>query len=399
MKIALLSTMESVAVSGGDPRAFLKLAGRSIIQHQLECALALGCEKIVCQAFGLSQELIELQHLTEKSGAQFQVLSGPRGLSGIVRATDELLVIADGVVPDRALAEKLLGDRPAVLVFPADEGIAAGFERIDREYAWAGLFMVRGSAVERLADLPPDADPIAGLLRIALQTSTRIASMPPGILSGREWGLVQSEPDAAEFETVWLSRHVRPAPFIAPSLAFADRTATVLMKRSNAKKFGSNAILASAAGLSAIAGLTGWLWQPMAGMALAGLAYLVVRTGGALRSIEGIGRAAHYGSGMVASGLGVGLDVLLVCLAGLASPGPNRPVAILSVAALVLALRLGAVLPLRKWKIFLADRALLAITLSVAIYLSYLILITQLLTAITLFAILVDASRSKITRA
>lgn len=398
MRVALLSTIESVSAAGANPRGYLSVAGRAIVQHQLECAIALGCEKIACQASGLPQELLALQHLAETSGVQFQVISGSRALSGMVRADDELLVIADGVLPDQALAEKLLANRPAIFVLPADEGIAAGFERIDREHAWAGLLMVRGPAVERLADLPPDADPIAGLLRIALQSGTRTVPMPTGVLAERQWGLVQSEPDAADFEKVWLERNVQPAIFIAPSLALADRIAIRLMKGSGGRKIGSNAILAGAAGLGVIAGFTGWLWQPVAGIALMALAYLVVRIGGALRSIEAIGRTRQQGSGRTASWLGIAFDILLVCLSGFDSLASERLSAIFGVAALLVALRLGEALPLHKWKIFFADRTLLAIALASAANYSQLIVVSELLTVLCLSAILLETSRSKITR-
>ncbi len=398
MRVALLSTMESVAAAGGDPRGFLTVAGRSVVQHQLECALALGCEKIACHAHGLPQELVALQHLAEKAGARFQVILGPRALSGMVRAADELLVFADGLLPDCALAEKLLADRPSVLALPADEGIAAGFERIDREYAWAGLLMVRGPAVERLADLPPDADPIAGLLRIALQAGTRIVPMAPGILAGREWGLVQTEDDAEEFEEVWLGRHVRPATFAAPFLAVSDRAATALMKRSDGRKFGGNAVQAGAAGFGVLAGLAAWFWQPVAGMALMAAAYFLARTGGALRLIEGLGRTPPQSHGRISRWLGTAFDILLAGIVGLASLPQDHGIAILGAAVLLFALHLGQGLPLRNWKIVLSDRILLAATLSIAAYFEQLSYVLHILSALILVAILLDLRRSKLTR-
>lgn len=399
MRVALLSTIESVATAGADPRGFLAVVGRSVVQHQLECALALGCEKIACHAHGLPQELVALQHQAEKAGARFQVIPGPRALSGMVRAADELLVFADGLLPDRALAEELLADRPSVLALPADVGIAAGFERIDWEYAWAGLLMVRGPAVERLADLPPDADPIAGLLRIALQSGTRIVPMPPGILADREWGLVQSEGDAEEFEKVWLGRHVRPATFAAPFLALADRAATALMKRSDGRKFGGNAVQAGAAGIGVLAGLATWFWEPVAGMALMAAAYFMARTGGVLRSIEGQGRARPQGFDRISGWFGVALDILLAGIVGLAGFPQDHLVAFLGAAALLFALHLGEALPLRKWKIVLGDRILLAATLSIAAYFWQLNYILHILSALILAALLLDLRRSKLTRA
>lgn len=403
MRVALLSTLESVAAAGGDPRGFMTVAGRSIVRHQLECALALGCEKIACHAAGLPRELVALQHLAEKAGAQFQVIPGARVLSGMVRAADELMVFAEGLLPDPVLAKKLLADRPAVLALPAEEGVAAGFERIDREYAWAGLFMVRGSAVERLSELPPDADPIAGLLRIALQSGTRIVTMPPGILAGREWGLVQSEDGAAEFEQVWLTRNVRSASFAAPFLALADRAATVLMRRSDERKFGGAAILGSAAGVGVIAGLAAWYWTPVAGMALMAPAYFLARTGAALRSIEGLaigglGRSVPQGFGRISGWLGAALDIGLVVITGLASSRPDQLTAMLGAALLLLALRLGERLPLRNWKIVLGDRILLAAVLAGAAHFDQLITISQIFAGLTLAAILLDLSKSKLTR-
>lgn len=408
MRVALLSTLESVAAAGGDPRGFMTVAGRSIVRHQLECALALGCEKIACHAAGLPRELVALQHLAEKAGAQFQVIPGARALSGMVRAADELMVFAEGLLPDPVLAKKLLADRPAVLALPAEEGVAAGFERIDREYAWAGLLMLRGSAVERLSELPPDADPIAGLLRIALQSGTRIVTMPPGILAGREWGLVQSEDGAAEFEQVWLARNVRSASFAAPFLALADRAATVLMRRSDERKFGGAAILGSAAGVGVIAGLAAWYWTPVAGMALMAPAYFLARTGAALRSIEGLaigglaigglGRSVPQSFGRISGWLGAALDIGLVVITGLASSRPDQLTAMLGAALLLLALRLGERLPLRNWKIVLGDRILLAAALAGAAHFGQLITISQIFAGFTLAAILLDLSKSKLTR-
>lgn len=398
MRVALLSSMESAAAAGGDPRAFLIVAGRTVVQHQLECALALGCEKIACHAHGLPQELVAMQHLAEKAGARFQVIPGSLALSGMVRAADELLVFADGLLPDRALAEKMLADRPAVLALPAEEGIAAGLERIDREYAWAGLLMVRGPAANRLADLPPDADPVAGLLRIALQDGTRIVPMPPSILAGREWGLVQSEGDSEQFEEVWLGRHIRPASFAAPALAMADRAATALMKRSDGRKFGGNAVRAAAAGFGLLAGLSAWFWEPVAGMALMAAAYFLVRTGGALRSIEGLGRAAPQGEGRISGWLDAAFDILLAGIIGLASLPQDRGVTILAAAVLLFTLHLGQGLPLRNWKIVLGDRILLAATLSIAAYFGQLNYALHILSALILVVILFDLGSSKLTR-
>lgn len=398
MRVALLSTMNSIADAGGDRCGFLTVAGRPVIQHQLECALALGCEKIACQAIGLPNELLAVQHSAEKAGVQFQVISGPRILSGMVNATDELLVFADGLLPDQAAAEAVLAGKPAVVVIPADEGVAEGYERIDRDNAWAGLFLVRGPAVERLTELPADADPVAGLLRIALQSGTRIVSLPDQVLANHEWGLVLNEQNARAMETVWLDKHVRPASFVAPSLALADRFATVLMTRWGDARVNSAGILAVAAGLGLIAVLLGWFWQPFVGMWVAAAAYFFGRIGASLGMVERIGRPASEVSARLAVWLLGALDIVLIAVTAMITDGSSQMIGTLSVTALLLALRLGWVLPLRGWKILLADRSLLTMILAVSVYFSQIIVVSQFLVIFCLVAVLLDCRRSKITR-
>src|SRR5690606_41211862 len=59
-------------------------------------------------------------------------------LLGAVRADDELLALAPGLLPEAADALEGLGKRKGVLVLPAGPGVAAGFERLDLNRAWAG---------------------------------------------------------------------------------------------------------------------------------------------------------------------------------------------------------------------------------------------------------------------
>src|SRR5690606_40835190 len=90
-------------------------------------------------------------------------------LLGAVRADDELLALAPGLLPEAADALEGLGKRKGVLVLPAGPGVAAGFERLDLNRAWAGALVVGGAQVELLSDLPPDIEPTSALVRIALQ--------------------------------------------------------------------------------------------------------------------------------------------------------------------------------------------------------------------------------------
>ena len=88
--------MEPSAADSAIPRAFLHVGGLTLARQQLGLALALGCERIACVARGLTPEMLALQHAAEKAGAQFHVITGPRALSGLVTATDEVLALAEG---------------------------------------------------------------------------------------------------------------------------------------------------------------------------------------------------------------------------------------------------------------------------------------------------------------
>ncbi len=398
VRVALLSTIEAVARAGGDPRAFLPLAGRMVVQYQLESALAMGCERIACHAVGLPRELVALQHQAEKAGAQFQVIHDNRALSGMVRAADEIVVFADSLVIDQELALAALSNRPGILVFPAEEGVAAGYERIDRDYAWAGVFIAPGSTVERLADLPHDADPVSSLLRIALQSGVRPRPMPAGSLASHNWGLIQSAEDAENFEQHWLGRHARRAPYYAPFLALADRAAIALVAFGPdvARKYGRIFGLSGAMGLAA--GLAGWFWSPVAALVLACGAFLAGRVAGSMREIALAGRHQRTESHLTQRGFELFYDILLLLVTLLAAPEAERSAVLLGMASVLLLLRLGRGLPLRKWKILLEDRPFLAAGLAAASFTDDIVIVLQILVLAIVTAMLLDNVRPRLTQ-
>ena len=99
MRVALLSMLDSAGEPGDGHRAFISFAGKTIARRQIELALSLGCERVVCLADNLGPGLITLQHEVEGAGAKFHVISKPRALCGLVYASDELIVLDDGVLP------------------------------------------------------------------------------------------------------------------------------------------------------------------------------------------------------------------------------------------------------------------------------------------------------------
>lgn len=189
------------------PRARLRVGGISLARHQLGIALGLGCERIVCIARGFGPELVELQQVVEKHGGRFHVVSGSRGLTGLITANDELIVLTDGLFaePDEAVSQLEAGQ--GVIVQPIEVGAPAGFERIDLNHAAAGAMRMPGQLVERIAELPADCDVVSSLQRIALQAGVPQRMLPHGPRGRGTWRLVRDEGEAQVIENEWFRQN------------------------------------------------------------------------------------------------------------------------------------------------------------------------------------------------
>ena len=198
MKIGLTSITRR---SEGAIRPFigeLSLAGISVAERQLDFAISLGCERVICIAQSFERGISSLQRRADAAGVKFNAIAGPRALLGLIGTTDQLLVIAEGLLPDRDIAQEYLAAGDTVLVLPVEAGIAVGFERIDLNHAWAGVVSLQGRLVERLSQLPPDCDAVSALLRIALQGHVAERALPESVLVDRHWVLVGNEGQLAE---------------------------------------------------------------------------------------------------------------------------------------------------------------------------------------------------------
>jgi hypothetical protein len=388
VRIALISTM---APPGGGDVLLRPLAGRSVARRQVDLALALGCERVACLADAPSSQVVAMQHAAEHAGAQFNALTNTRGLAGLVHAADELLVLAPGVLPQADLLTHALGDRPSVLVLPADEAVPAGFERIDREFAWAGVLLTRGAAVERLNELPPDSDPISSLLRIALQSGTRVVALPADTMSDGKL-LQAGDVQALErAENTWLAASGELPSWRTPGAAFVAR----LARRTAARALrGGRAVLVTdifggvaAAGAAAL----GCIERPafaLGSLVLAAGAFALGRT---WRRIErgppkGVRRTRWWERGET-----LALDAAFVAVAVFAAPLEASSAAFAALA-LVLAMRIAATEPSASWARAASDRIVLFALLAGAASLGYLIPAIQVL-ALTALA-MVLASRS-----
>ena len=258
------------------------LAGRSVLAWQAELALALACERIICLCDNVSDTILSLQRAIEGEGGEFHAVRTNLQLVSMVRADDELVMIADGLLADpetvRAFAlheSDILHDTDAVqeagsTAKPMRKGIAtlaAGhrlaeahpmdFERIDRERHWAGLAVIRAGQVEQLADLPPDGDAMSLLLRLALQGRLACRALPSDALENEHgdarWMLACNTAALAERERALLNTNAPAVLWTGPGDAIADTVAREIAPRWIEKGPELSALAAGAFALGGVA--------------------------------------------------------------------------------------------------------------------------------------------------
>lgn len=361
--------MEPSSDAGAAPRAFLRVGGISVARQQVALALALECERVVCLAAGMNPHLIDLQHAVEAAGVKFHVIGGARALLGLITTVDEVIVLGDGLFASVGEAAALLGEGQAVLVQSIEQGLAAGFERIDINHASAAAMRLPGRLVERIAELPADCDVSSALQRIALQAGVRQRSIPAGTAGQLFWTLVRSEAEAHALEPLWVRQRTGDDRPMGPS-----RWLALLGVRSFGPAMlhaGSGAgVLAAAAMLMGLFGLcAGWLNWPVLGLSLCAGGWLLREAAMLLARIQGESSDSRREL-MVLGGYGWLLDGLIIALAGWGSaalPGMHLIERFFPVFMLVALLRILGQVFGGKAAVWLEDRALLAAALGMSL--------------------------------
>lgn len=293
MRIALLSALADPSRAGAGPGegerpAFRRFAGKTVLAHQIDCAAHLRCERVLCMSGDTAPEISAARNYAERAGLRFERVDSLARLMSRITATDEIVLIADGVLPDRRALVKALGARPRILAFPAEPALSRGFERIDAERAWSGVLSAPGHCVARLADLPGDCELASSLLRIALQAGVEITLIDAELMRDSRW-LRRVERDAdTQSEWRWVTSQVGPAPFTAPGLAATER-AGLLWAREVAGgrwRYAPHTI-GGACGLGAVA--AGFGDRPAVGLALLLIASMASAVAAIAGRVESLG--------------------------------------------------------------------------------------------------------------
>ena len=364
----MLSLVEPSS-EGYVPRAFLRVGGLTVARQQLGIALALECERIICLAPALTPDIVQLQHLAEARGAQFNVISGPRPLLGLINTGDEIIAFADGLFSSTAETVDLLSESQGVLVQPVEQGMAAGFERIDLNHAAAGAIRIPGRLVEQIATLPADCDAISALQRIALQAGIKQRGIPTPGQDGLFWTLVRSDAEAHTIEPQWIRQRTRDTVPLGPARGLA-----LLAVRSFGPALlhagtGSRALVIAAVVLALLALGAGWFTLPVLGLGLTAMGWILRESAALLARIEH--EAAPKRSGIDSLAVyGWALDSVIVVLfawgAGV-DPAHSLLDRMFPPFMLIAQLRIVAAIHDGRWGAWLTDRSLLSLALMGAI--------------------------------
>lgn len=392
LRTALLSTLERTET--GTPRAFLELGGRPVIAWQAELVRELGCTRIICLCDGPTPELLALQQTAEAEGVQVNLVRGPLQLVGLVSADQELLVLADGLVPDRTIATRLFGEGRGVATLPAEAGIAAGFERIDAANSWGGVIVARGSIVEKLADMPPDSDSISLLLRLALQSGSRTVALDTAWLHSGDWMLMSDATHVSARENALLDAHAAHAPWSGPGRALAAK----LARRLSPGQLGRGPALFGGAFL---AGGVGAIAAASREYAVAAMLLLAV-SGFSLATARALGRfkSGLFGrsNGSIFDRFGKGLlDIAAIVSLTIPATVPMLGERLFLPVMLVGLLRLAERVDAPRWQALWGDRIALALVLGGGAWFGFLPETMATITLIALIFCLFFRSESSIT--
>ncbi len=356
---------EPADTSGQVRRASLIVAGQSLARRQAELAFALGCGAIVCLVDTTDPALSLLQSEVESAGKRFDIARDAAELRAVCHASDELLVIADGLLADASMGAELMRPGIGVLVQPADIGLALGFERLDLTRATGGMLLIPGRL---LADLPDGYDVTSALTRVALQAGIPTREVPDEARAGGRWRIVRDEAEAHAIDDEWVAFNLGEGRDASPSEALA---------RAGIRAFGSTLLHAgSGSRMLALGALIlllmslalGWLRVFTLAFVLVALSNLVGQAGLLLMRVERGAATPQGGPRALAGVLECLIDAALVLL--MIWPAPAFPTGTLAGRAfaplmLVLLVRVTPRVYERRPARWLTDRTIVALVLAI----------------------------------
>jgi hypothetical protein len=236
-----------------------------VLDWQIALARELGCERIILLGRRPDTGTLSSERARILKGCELHMLHGFKRLPAMLHSDDELLIVADGVVGNQDLIAELLSRqtdygrqeagmalRKLVLCLPSDVPQARAFpddfERIDAERCWAGVLLMQAGPVQRLADFPPDSNPVSLLLRLALQAGIPCHTLSSDESAGQRWVFAHDDAAIAEREQALISQPAGEIFWSAPLALLADQ----IVRQTGARGLRQGEPWSSFAGLAAL---------------------------------------------------------------------------------------------------------------------------------------------------
>lgn len=164
-------------------RAELPLAGQTLIEQQARLLASAGATHLVLLVERLPPALLAAVDRLRRDGLSVEIARNVAEAADRVHPEERLVLLADGVVTDRAVLDRLL-TRPddAVLTLP-DTPAHSEWERIDADARWGGLMLLDGALLRTTAAMLGDWDLQSTLLRRVLQAGALYVDAPAGVLA------------------------------------------------------------------------------------------------------------------------------------------------------------------------------------------------------------------------
>ncbi len=302
---------------------------------------------------------------------RFETVSKNLELAALITASDELLVFADGILPDRSVLVDSFANGRAILSFPAEQAVPLGFERIDASRAWSGAMLIQGATVSRLMDLPPDCNVVSSLLRIALQGGAVLAEAKPDVLEEGTWlsRVDRGTTDAKQW--LWITRQVKPASFRAPVMAMIERIGLRLAHDMESEKWSNVPVTSSLVALLVAVLAIAW-GSVVAGLAALFAASAFLTVSDVFHRVRSLG-AIDRSSARFVDAVAVGRDIILaIVLAAGVQTAPSWLEWFLALMA-VGSLYLGSKAAQPNWRETFGDRPLVLVVFLAAWVLGYLL--------------------------
>lgn len=184
--VVLIVAAREAEGSANTLAATLPLVGRTLIEQQARRAMAAGADELLLVADRLPADLLAAVERLRDAGLAVHPARGGVEAAGLVGPAADLVLIADGVLPDESALAALAGrPAPALLTSPDVAGTEP-WERIDATTRWAGVARLSWDDLLQTATMVGDWDLELTLVRNLVGRAARVEAPVGSVIMVRD---------------------------------------------------------------------------------------------------------------------------------------------------------------------------------------------------------------------